>query len=99
MIDETTWTEAKEAFPIGSSVQGEVLTNRSFGFFVKLPGNPDAVAVVDAISYIPHGVPVDAALWPKPGQKISAEVVDHAEHNRQIKLRVGPDSTPPHDED
>ncbi|GAA0466272.1 hypothetical protein GCM10009544_30690 [Streptomyces stramineus] len=88
MIDDATWAAIKEHFPIDSHVDGIVETQRPFGFFVKFSDFPDAVAVVDAIAYLPHGAPVAPTAWPAPGNHVAAKVVDHSEHNRQIKLRV-----------
>ncbi|MEV0279998.1 hypothetical protein AB0I22_26900 [Streptomyces sp. NPDC050610] len=90
MIDDTTWRIAKENFPIGIRVCGAVKEKRPFGFFLDIPEAPGTVAVVDAISYLPHGSPVPPEEWPAPGDSIEAKVVAHAEHNRQIKLRVEP---------
>ncbi|MEH6378515.1 hypothetical protein V7793_29875 [Streptomyces sp. KLMMK] len=87
MIDDLAWLTAKEKFPVGLSVQVTVDVVKPFGFFVTIPGCP-ATAVVDAISYKPHGVTVEPALWPEIGTTLEATVADHAEHNRQIKLRV-----------
>ncbi|GHC65560.1 RNA-binding protein [Streptomyces cinnamoneus] len=89
MIDEEIWIAAKECFPVGANVHGTVEKCLPFGFFVKLPGFPGGMAVVDAIAYLPHGVVVDPSLWPSPGQSIDVEVVYHVDRHRQIKLRVG----------
>jgi hypothetical protein len=57
--------------------------------FVELDGRPEAIALVDAISYYPDRDPIPWDQWPAVGEEIEAVVSDHAEHNRQIKLRVG----------
>ncbi|MFE7115103.1 hypothetical protein ACFU99_06720 [Streptomyces sp. NPDC057654] len=90
MIDDAIWQTTKEHFPIGILVRGRVKEIRPFGFFLEITENPEAVAVVDAISYLPNGSPVPPEEWPAPGDSIAAKVVAHAEHNRQIKLRVEP---------
>ncbi|WP_144440901.1 RNA-binding protein [Streptomyces roseifaciens] len=87
MIDDLAWLTAKEKFPVGLSVQATVDVVRPFGFFVTIPGCP-ATAVVDAIAYKPHGIPVNPTQWPAIGITFEATIADHVEHNRQIKLRV-----------
>ncbi|MEV5774365.1 hypothetical protein AB0L49_24410 [Streptomyces antimycoticus] len=89
MINESKWLEAKSRIPVGVRVSGIVEKRLPFGIFVKLDDFPDVPAVVDAISYLPDDAPVDPEDWPVEGEVLTATVVDHAEHNRQIKLRVG----------
>jgi ribosomal protein S1 len=90
MIDEQAWWAVEAALPIGMVVEYVVELSAPFGIFVKIPEVPDARAVVDAISFRPGGEIVDPEQWPAPGEAFQAVVVDHVEHNCQIKLRVGP---------
>ncbi|MER6383721.1 hypothetical protein [Streptomyces sp. NPDC001250] len=56
--------------------------------FVEVPDFPNVSVVVDAVSYTPHGKIVDSTEWPTIGSLVEGVVVDHVEHNREIKLRV-----------
>ncbi|MGK5631303.1 hypothetical protein [Streptomyces sp. URMC 123] len=87
---ESEWAERSAAFPLGSRVEGVVEHHASFGMFVTLDACPRVRAIVEAIAYLPEGVPVDPAAWPVPGSPINGVVVAHTAHNQQIKLRVSP---------
>jgi ribosomal protein S1 len=82
------WEEAKSSLPFGARVRGLIEQHYSFGMLIRLPDFPEVRAVVDAASYTPTGEIRDSTHWPEVGMPIEAVVVDHAEHNRQIKLRV-----------
>lgn len=81
------WQAAKERLPLGLEVWGTVTAKMTFGIVLRLDDVPDVASVVDAISYRPRG---DQAELPDPGARVHGVVVDHAEHNWQIKVRVGP---------
>ncbi|AUG78700.1 hypothetical protein CFP65_3927 [Kitasatospora sp. MMS16-BH015] len=89
MTDTAEWEAAKRDFPIGHPVTGRIAAVRPFGMFVALPGRPEVIAVLDAISYHPDQDPIPPEQWPGVGEEIGAVVSSHAEHNHQIKLRVG----------
>ncbi|MFF3742651.1 hypothetical protein [Streptomyces kronopolitis] len=90
MINDQEWEEAKRELPFGVRTQGSVVRHSGFGFFVQLSKFPDVAAVVDAISYLPCGQMAPRAEWPAIGETIEGTVVDHVEHNHEIKLRVEP---------
>ncbi|MFB6606206.1 RNA-binding protein [Streptomyces noursei] len=89
MIGDQVWRDAKQALPFGSQVEATVLRHLPFGFFVEITDFPEVAAVVDGISYFRAGEVADLADWPAVGDVIQGVVVDHVEHNRQVKLRVG----------
>lgn len=90
MIDDQAWEEAKRKLPFGVRAQGAVVRHSGFGFFVRLSEFPEVTAVVDAISNLPHGQTTPRTEWPVTGEMIEGTVVDHVEHNHEIKLRVEP---------
>ncbi|MGW0289283.1 hypothetical protein [Streptomyces tuirus] len=55
---------------------------------VDLDGHPGVLAVVDAASFLSDGVVAPQTDWPGVGSALAARVIDHSEHNRQVKLRV-----------
>lgn len=89
MTSAVEWEAAKTDYPVGAEVHGKVVAVRPFGMFVEISGRTEITAVVDAISYYPDREPLHPDLWPAVGDGIEAVVSEHAEHNRQIKLRVG----------
>lgn len=93
MIEKKVWDDLKRDLPRGTRVSGTVVVRRPFGFFLKLSEYPDAIALVDAISYLPRGEPVDPSEWPEEGAVIDATVVDHVESDREIKLQVSEDAS------
>ncbi|MFI1742066.1 hypothetical protein [Streptomyces sioyaensis] len=90
MIDSQEWEEVKRQLPFGTRTQASVVRHSGFGFFVQLAAFPDVTAVVDGISYLPDGKMARRTEWPKAGELIEGVVVDHVEHNHEIKLRVEP---------
>ena len=89
MIDQSAWSEAVARLPFGSVVHGVVTQRWPFGVFVKMDEAPEVVAIVEINNYRPHGGPVSPDELPAVGDRVEGVVVDHAEFNRQIRLRVG----------
>jgi len=75
MTDESAWSEAVARLP--------------FGVVVKMYEAPDVVVIVEVNNYRPRGRAVSLEEPPAVGDRIVGVVVDHAEFNRQIRLRVG----------
>lgn len=69
-------------------VHGIVKKAYPFGMFVAVAEFPDVTVTVDAASYAPKGEITSAEQWPPIGSPIEGVVVDHVEHNHQVKLRV-----------
>lgn len=76
------WPATVAALPIGARITGEVIARQPFGVFVRVDGVPDAVGLAELAS-----MPRDAAP-PGNGTPVTGEVIWHAEHNHQIKLRL-----------
>jgi len=93
VIDEKAWATAKDAWPIGTTVVSVVVERKvPFGLFVKLPGLDGVTGVIEIVDYRPGGIDIAGTeALPGPGALIDdAVVIEHTEHNREIKLRVGP---------
>ncbi|MFD2472337.1 hypothetical protein [Amycolatopsis silviterrae] len=76
------WTSTTEALPPGKSITGTVIGRQPFGVFVRIDGAPDALGLVEVTT-----LPGDAWL-PTVGDLVAAEVIGHASHNHQIRLRM-----------
>ena len=94
MSGVSAWEAAKSALTVGSVVSGVVIRHEPFGIVVEVRDHPAVPAVIDVISYRPAGVDAQPADWPPVGTTIEAVVAALTEHNRQIKLRVGPSQRP-----
>ena len=94
MSGATAWEAAKSGLTVGSVVSGVVMRHEPFGIVVEVHDYPEVPAVIDVISYRPTGVDTQPADWPPVGTTIEAVVAALTEHNRQIKLRVGPPPWP-----
>lgn len=69
-------------------MRGVVKKSYPFGMFIEIPDFPEISVVVDAASYAPNGEIIGSEYWPEVGSPIEGVVVDHVEHNRQVKLHV-----------
>ncbi|ABP56556.1 hypothetical protein Strop_4126 [Salinispora tropica CNB-440] len=76
-----SWTETKSALPVGERVRARVLATIRFGVFVEIDGQPDALGLVE-IATLPRG-----GELPAIGVYLDLVVVNHADHNRQVRLR------------
>ncbi|RPF33488.1 hypothetical protein EDD92_3407 [Streptomyces sp. TLI_185] len=76
------WPATKAALPIGTAVTGKVIGRQPFGVFVQIEGVPDGLGLAEIGGTPPGTVP------PPLGFVISGSVVDHAERNCQVKLRL-----------
>ncbi|MGW4393969.1 hypothetical protein ACWEHA_01670 [Amycolatopsis nivea] len=79
---QRAWTATTEALPPGTSVTGKVIGRQPFGVFVRIDGVPDALGLAEVTT-----MPSDASM-PAVGTAIAGEVIGHASHNHQIRLRL-----------
>ncbi|MEU3241263.1 hypothetical protein [Streptomyces sp. NPDC006875] len=79
---EELWTATLAALPLGASVEGEVIGRQPFGVFIRVDGVPNAVALAEIIA-MPKGMEL-----PVLGTRIRGEVIDHVEHNHQVRVRL-----------
>lgn len=83
------WQEVKHLLPVGTEVSGEVLVHRPFGFFVRIDHFPDVSAVVLAPDFVPNGIEhLDSDQWPRPRERVSAEVFYYVDPTQQIRLII-----------
>lgn len=76
------WPGIQAALPIGTHVVGTVIGRQPFGVFVRIDHVPGAVGLAEIAA-----MPTNQQL-PPVGTTVTGEVVWHAEHNRQIKIRL-----------
>jgi ribosomal protein S1 len=76
------WLATIEALPIGTHVTGEVTSRHPFGVFLRIDGTPDAVGLAE-ITAMPH-----SAVLPTLGTQVTGEVIWHAVHNFQVKIKL-----------
>ncbi|MEU1621777.1 hypothetical protein ABZ479_31325 [Streptomyces sp. NPDC005722] len=77
-----SWATTVAALPVGSRVAGEISGRQRFGVFILLDGFPEAVALAE-ITAMPHEMELPAL-----GTRVAGEVLWHAEHNHQVKVRL-----------
>lgn len=86
-MDEATlnWNLAKQRFPVGIRATGTVVRVEPFGVFVAIPDcGVHAVLLVTEFEDGPRAF--DFADYPKLGAQVVGVVVDHVEHNHQLRL-------------
>ena len=76
------WSATCRALPLGTQITGEVIGRRPFGVFLRIDEVPDAIGLAEIIS-----MPREAAL-PQLGEQVRGEVVGHADHNCQVRIRL-----------
>ncbi|MEV7590492.1 RNA-binding protein [Streptomyces sp. NPDC089922] len=79
----SAWSETVRALPISTRVTGEVIGRQPFGVFLSLAGCPDAVGLA-RIDRMPRCMELPAV-----GQRVTGEVVWHADHNHQVGIVLG----------
>ncbi len=79
---QLAWPATKAGLPIGTTVTGKVIGRQPFGVFVHIDGVPDALGLAEVFA-APHDT-----VPPPLGFLITGHVVDHADHNCQIRLRL-----------
>lgn len=83
--DQNPWIKASEKYAVGNVVVGRVARMTDFGAFVELEPGVDALLHVSQISREHVEKPADVL---KPGEKITAKVVDFNEEDRKISLSM-----------
>ena len=79
---QASWTAICQALPLGTPVTGEVVGRQRFGVFLTIDGFPDAVGLAEIVS-----MPREAVL-PKMGELVRGEVIAHADHNCQVRIKL-----------
>jgi ribosomal protein S1 len=79
------WCKIKEILPLGSQVRGVVTRVEPFGVLVKL-----ASTDITGVLLVTHFEDGERAFqlheYPQVGEVLEAVVVDHCEHNMQVRL-------------
>lgn len=76
------WAETRQALPRGSQITGEVVGRQRFGVFVRINEVPDAMGLAEITAAPPN------AILPAVGEIVSGEVIWHADHNCQVKIKL-----------
>ncbi|WP_327159609.1 S1 RNA-binding domain-containing protein [Streptomyces zaomyceticus] len=79
----SAWTETVRVLPVGTHIAGEVVGRQPFGVFLSIDGRPDAVGLA-RIDRMPRCLEL-----PTVGQRVTGEVVWHADHNHQVGVMLG----------
>jgi hypothetical protein len=92
-----SWPATVAALPLGSQVSGRVIARPAFGVFFMIDGVSNAVGLAE-ITNMPHHMEL-----PPIGASVTGEVIWHADHNHQIRIRLhewnSPSCSPPHPSD
>ncbi|MFI8266269.1 MULTISPECIES: hypothetical protein [unclassified Streptomyces] len=78
----SAWERTVADLPVGTSITGEVIGRQPFGVFIRLNGHPDAIGLAEITA-----MPTPGTL-PLMGEQVSGEVVWHADHNHQVRVRL-----------
>ncbi|MEV5170469.1 hypothetical protein AB0L10_05090 [Streptomyces flaveolus] len=78
----SNWAATVAALPVGTRITGVLIGRQRFGVFIRIDGLPNAVALAE-ITAMPHGMDLPAL-----GAFVSGEVIWHATHNHQVKVRL-----------
>ncbi|MFE6869285.1 S1 RNA-binding domain-containing protein [Kitasatospora sp. NPDC057692] len=76
------WTETVRALPIGTRITGEVVGRQPFGVFLAIDGQPEALGLA-RVTAMPRCLGLPAV-----GQRVTGEVVWHADHNHQVGVTL-----------
>ncbi|MBT2396537.1 hypothetical protein [Streptomyces sp. ISL-100] len=82
------WDAVKQEFPFGAEVAGAVERVASFGIFISIEGVRRYGAVADVAGMHKRDDDDSVLIWPEVGESITGVVVDHSEHNQQLKLHL-----------
>ncbi|MEU1202373.1 hypothetical protein ABZ446_40005 [Streptomyces sp. NPDC005813] len=77
-----SWSATVSALPVGTRITGQVVARRPFGVFLRIDDVPHALGLAD-IGSMPPGVSLPAL-----GAQVGGEVVWHADHNYQVRIRL-----------
>jgi ribosomal protein S1 len=85
MVGDSAWSQAKLGYPVGSFVRGTVSRVEPFGVFVSVTGcEAPFLLLVTEFEDGDRGLSVSE--YPALGSPVYGRVVDHASHNRQIRI-------------
>lgn len=88
------WAALKLAVPVGKTVRGRVNEHARFGFFVELEDHPSSNALGLAPDFEREGGEGAGATeppeFPSIGSRVEADILDHVEPTKQIRLHVAP---------
>jgi small subunit ribosomal protein S1 len=76
------WPATCQALPTGTQITGQVIGRQRFGVFLSIDQHPDAVGLAE-ITAMPR-----CAILPQVGAQVSGEVIWHADHNHQVKIKL-----------
>lgn len=79
---QRAWPETIAALAMGTRIAGEVIARQPFGVFVRIDGALDAVGLAE-ITAMPR-----AAELPGVTTRVTGEVIGHAAHNHQVRIRL-----------
>ncbi len=83
--DQNPWIDAEKKFAIGNIVTGKVARMTDFGAFIELEPGVDALLHVSQIAKEHVEKPSDVL---KPGEQVTAKVVDFNAETRKISLSI-----------
>ncbi|GFE07014.1 hypothetical protein Scani_32820 [Streptomyces caniferus] len=79
----SAWSETVRVLPVGTRIAGEVIGRQPFGVFLAIDDRPNAVGLA-RIDRMPRCMEL-----PTVGQRVTGEVVWHADHNHQVGIVLG----------
>ena len=83
-----TWSATKGRHPVGSSVRGTVKSVAAFGVFVAVGGVRPCGVVADLAGLRKDPADESVVIMPAVGDVVTGVVVEHAEHNEQLKIHL-----------
>lgn len=79
---QEVWAATLATLPLGTFITGEVIGRQPFGVFIQVDGVPGAMALAEIIA-MPEGMGLPAL-----GARVCGEVIGHAEHSHQVRVRL-----------
>ena len=81
--DDGRWEDVKARLPVGTALEGTVVHVARFGVFVDLGVGFDGLLLVPEMA---GPGPKRMDEYPQVGERVTARVIHHRDHNRQISL-------------
>ncbi|WP_188277531.1 hypothetical protein [Streptomyces sp. CBMA152] len=79
----SAWSETVRVLPVGTRIAGEVVGRQPFGVFLAIDDHPNAMGLA-RIDRMPRCMELPAV-----GQRVTGDVVWHADHNHQLGVVLG----------